>query len=626
MDWVLTLTNIGGFVNEHQFILKEGCNKIFAPNATGKSSLIQAIKLLTPTKRIPRNALNSNSFDGSVKLQNSEGTFQIKLIRSSEGAIIPKNAQYLTTDEHADNLAFLTSDHVLISGADEHDEVLVKEWIHQITNLKYYEKAYSICSKILGDYKLKKEKDQIALYNQRKQLTILINNEKDQIRQLERDLASIRQKPQDSDEINKLNTQIAQIRGIIERLEKNIKTFNLISDLKQEKEKLTAQLNQFRDGLAACGDELRVKKEKIPEIELKIELNDKKQAEYMIRLETIKDQIKENDFRIQLYNETLASKEEICPHCGNRISRAQLQANISDLHKSKNALESAYQKLTEDIDNLQIKKQALENKKLLYQTKLPEQERILSSQIEVTKHKIALKKGAIKDLVNKVHHLRKSDLLNELDQKNIQLMEMETQLIALTSVDEENQKQQEALVQKIRLLMDSVKDKEVRLNKCDREIEDLKKYDILIDRLKLLQKTLQTRIYFIQEEFLDTINKNLVAILEKLELPAIKSIVINDDLSIAITRPNLHKGRYGELSNYERKLISIIIGISAKNAFLPEFPMFIIDEPLDSADDVRFERTLAYIKEKVKVLVVTKPVFKENFDTKVLTQANIKSD
>jgi enolase len=86
-------------------------------------------------------------------------------------------------------------------------------------------------------------------------------------------------------------------------------------------------------------------------------------------------------------------------------------------------------------------------------------------------------------------------------------------------------------------------------------------------------------------------------------------------------RTGTRKGRFNELSNYERKLIAIIIGISAKNAFLPEFPLFIIDEPLDSADDRRFEKTLEYIKQKVKVLIVTKPVFDEN--TKILTQSNI---
>jgi len=42
----LELQNIGGFAGVHEFELKKGINRITAPNAKGKSSLLRGIQCL----------------------------------------------------------------------------------------------------------------------------------------------------------------------------------------------------------------------------------------------------------------------------------------------------------------------------------------------------------------------------------------------------------------------------------------------------------------------------------------------------------------------------------------------------------------------------------------------------
>ena len=45
-DWKLLIENIGGFKEPQEFLLKEGLNLVLGDNATGKTSLINALKLL----------------------------------------------------------------------------------------------------------------------------------------------------------------------------------------------------------------------------------------------------------------------------------------------------------------------------------------------------------------------------------------------------------------------------------------------------------------------------------------------------------------------------------------------------------------------------------------------------
>ena len=45
-NWILKINNIGGFRDRKEFILKEGLNLVIGDNATGKTTLVNSLKLL----------------------------------------------------------------------------------------------------------------------------------------------------------------------------------------------------------------------------------------------------------------------------------------------------------------------------------------------------------------------------------------------------------------------------------------------------------------------------------------------------------------------------------------------------------------------------------------------------
>jgi chromosome segregation ATPase len=65
----LELQNIGGFTGVHTFEIKKGINRITAPNAKGKSSLLRGIQCLaSDDETVFRDSLNDDNDTGSIKL------------------------------------------------------------------------------------------------------------------------------------------------------------------------------------------------------------------------------------------------------------------------------------------------------------------------------------------------------------------------------------------------------------------------------------------------------------------------------------------------------------------------------------------------------------------------------
>ena len=65
----LELQNIGGFTGVHTFDIQKGINRITAPNAKGKSSLLRGLQCLaSDDEAVFRDSLNDDNDTGSIKL------------------------------------------------------------------------------------------------------------------------------------------------------------------------------------------------------------------------------------------------------------------------------------------------------------------------------------------------------------------------------------------------------------------------------------------------------------------------------------------------------------------------------------------------------------------------------
>ena len=147
--WDLRINNIGTFKGEHHFKLKSGLNIIGSPNATGKTSIINSLRLLVNSHNSSflNRILNNSSLIGGVSLKNKEHNFFVNLSRTEDKVIVNGNNPFVQSDQ-IDEIAFLSAENPFFIAVErEASQQKIKEWLFNITDLEYYEKAFIINAK-----------------------------------------------------------------------------------------------------------------------------------------------------------------------------------------------------------------------------------------------------------------------------------------------------------------------------------------------------------------------------------------------------------------------------------------------------------------------------------------------
>ena len=134
-------------------------------------------------------------------------------------------------------------------------------------------------------------------------------------------------------------------------------------------------------------------------------------------------------------------------------------------------------------------------------------------------------------------------------------------------------------------------------------------YDKLIDRTNILIKKLNKYTESFYHDFVDYLNSELEILLNKLNWN-FKELYIDDELNIIVKNSEGKPQEFNSLSDFEKKSIVILILLIVKMKFFPEYPIFAIDEHLNSADPQRILNFVPYlyeniIKSKIKFFIIT---------------------
>jgi uncharacterized protein YhaN len=118
---------------------------------------------------------------------------------------------------------------------------------------------------------------------------------------------------------------------------------------------------------------------------------------------------------------------------------------------------------------------------------------------------------------------------------------------------------------------------------------------------------LQSRYDYLIFGVSKNLNKELNEIFSLMGYTNFTKINIKSDpeIEIELVRKDGVTTKLSRLSTSEQLTIAIIIMYVAKQAYAPDFPLFVIDEVMGSYDKTRFTRILKYIQNKVAYLVVT---------------------
>jgi len=159
--------------------------------------------------------------------------------------------------------------------------------------------------------------------------------------------------------------------------------------------------------------------------------------------------------------------------------------------------------------------------------------------------------------------------------------------------------------------------KEEEIQRAERFPPDDKDYPgrLVVDvRSEILRKIewLEKVTGYFQEKYMRRMtsarrrfNENITRAFRELGLTGFGNVFLDQNFILHIMRNGNIRQPIETLSASEKLTISLILMLAAKETFLPDFPLFIVDELTLSYDPERFWRITNYIKRRVPYVIVT---------------------
>ncbi len=617
-NWKLNVNNIGGFREEIEFILKDGINLIVGENATGKTTLINAIKLLNNLNlkhaaKDNRNEeityqdfLNIKTENAKIKLSNEHINYHLN-ISSPAGKItsyldgktplIKSDKKFITNDSNVIKFSFIDKNNRLMESIEYSGSVeQIKDEILKLSNIDNYELIINHVNDLKSEYLEKKESQIKKLNDERKEIELKIQENLNILEELQKELNQIQFDQNASEEANQLKEQLKDQNNNYNKLR-----LKDLDSLIQENNKISAKIEKDKKKINSLKNK-KIELENFFDLENEIvkneniiEENDSKLDIFKEQKDTLNLERKSILQQIQLLRETLEYSKNnlICQHCLNTISARKLNQKLEELVISKKEILSNIRNIESEIQFLSKKRNKL-NSLILNQKDIPKKLSSLNSEINNLLNKISVNEEKKNKLENTIE--KKNKKLQEI-QKRID--EFQKKIIELSTQDNDSKQKHTELITKINLIKEENNKLTIKRNSLIQKILILpENYDILIKRTEVLVKILNGYIEKFYFDFIDKINKELEILLQKLDWD-LQEVYIDDDLNLIIKNSDGKPQKFNSLSNFEKKSIAILILLIIKMEYYPDYPIFVIDEHLNSADSERFIKFIPHLYEKI---------------------------
>ncbi|MHA1278140.1 MAG: AAA family ATPase [Candidatus Helarchaeota archaeon] len=636
------VNNIGGLQEQNIFEFSGGLNIIKAPNASGKSSLINAFKLaLNGSNFSSLKSLNEYLSDfkdgGSITIEIDGDRIELNLERSKDGKV--KVVNYSSSvdflDERLTRLIFFDqfSDiyQTIITGNTER----FKDWISNITDIKLY-----VIAKDIADNKSNELQSQFyRLMDQDKGAKVALENE---LKDLKKDLSQFESEQEailQSSNNFELRTAWERVIPEFDRVE------NQLAEAKLDKEKKERAIFALDKNIKNMQEDVKKKEKDFETIKLElmkiegvleklhnqradiIEQNETLHADLFGRvkevggkkrkMEGLEEKLKSREKR-RINQRSLFNYIE-CPTCYQPIDKTKLKVDIQKIEKEIKTLIK-----TIDEKRALLKQNKIELKKI--------DEKIEKATVELPKKKDDLDLK-IQELIKKISADNKklTKLSAEIPKLNQKIDKLEEDLSKIKQekddliikLAEENKKSTE--------INQKITDKKKEINAIEARLRQLSQDTELTQKLrKQVQAATEIKDYFqhiieeIRNDIIGVINDEILNSFTLLELAELNYLSIEvGTYELEIRRKLGRKTKLIELSAAERTLVALIILYITKRVLLPNVPIFFIDETSNAFDDTRFHRIIEYLAKDIEILIVTK---NEPFQGKrgnIITQNNI---
>ncbi len=590
----LELENIGGLRGEHNLTLKEGLNIIEAPNATGKTSIINGIRsLILPSEDIKnqRHFLNLMVKDGKVSAKINNEKF-VREIHEAGGNLFVSGDSLFEADIKADVLAVAQRGNRLLNLVSQGESL--KSVLDEFSDSRYYESGAQILkwkqNAILTELKNYRE-EQRKLEEYRNQLKEL-ENEKQKLEEEQNQLeripeASASDMLKKQRELRELNEKRTTRKIEIQNLKNRLDDFkNDIKESRRLEEYYEKQIEDFS--------------QRHPDIDKEIKEIDNDISELMKQKSEVQTEQRMISIMLEESRKNLSEAHKLgvdeCLACGNKsFSRADAEIRVRDLEKK-------YSELTKIIGQINIE---IEQKRITIDSLQEERQKIKTEfykNLNDVRQNLKFKENARKKTINEISSNEK--MLKELEEEINETEEGFNETILSLMQEHED----------LRYRM-GVNDGEIRrTQEAINESADVtgvvqkseKKYEFLGQTITYMQNKAKS----ISDELIRYFNTKIHEVYQKLDFKDFEKIYIDSNTFeiniIRKTNGNPIRQPISSLSDSERNTIGIISMLAGKEQFLPNFPLFVLDAVTTDYDDTRFNSIISYLVENVTYVLVTK--------------------
>jgi len=602
----IELENIGVFRERREFTLSRGLNILYAPNASGKTSLILGLKVASISTLTPdelRRVLNDYEDRGRVKLVIDGAEYAVELIRRPDNTV-EAWGKSLAENSVIKRVAFIDLENRLVSAIYAGDEEGVKRELREITGVSFIETVLSVLEGLKSEYEYQyqsKRKEFEAkreeILEHRRRLEERLAKVRDRIREILRD-PRIEPARKEIEEIraeyDKLLRQLEEerrreieVNNRLGLLEHDYTTKRAeLEGLKEKRESMLAELSKLEAVLVSARREIEKLESEIKELE--------KTREQLERERRDIEKIMEERRSVLGYAQ--------CPKCGAPVDKDRIMQEIAEYEEKVAKLREALDSIKREIEVRNARKKELREQVM---KKVEE----LRRSIDDKNREIARLEGEVAKIESSIMSERK--VLEEI-RKRVEALE---ERLLILDKKLEVLKDRIPLIEELRYLQ---REEQRTLEELDyifgrlRQLEQLysevKRLEELVENVTLMVEYFRIRLSELKRVVVEKINEAVLKHFRLLSLAELEYPVLAEDFTLTLARAGGIATRLAELSDAEKAIFTILMTVALKDYVAPDFPFYVVDSLIEFIDDARAREVLKYLMEigKDKVVVVSK--------------------
>ncbi|MHA1248527.1 MAG: hypothetical protein ACTSRP_00910 [Candidatus Helarchaeota archaeon] len=614
--WDLILENICGYRGINRFRLVEGLNWVIGKNASGKTSLVNGLKLLNKIKYDNLNQyLYSGAMIGTVELNNSSERYYSKIQRTIENNKLVIRKVKDDCKEFQSNyvdlsFSFIDNTNEFMKSVEYDGSLeLIMNKLFELSSINYYEEMLFLFEKLKNDYEKEKEDQIKELVVEQKNIKSIINYKNKKLSKLKEELDQFQQQSDIFSGRKELERKRDEYKlkldQLYNELNENLSNLELSESQLIKRRKQLEEINKFLET-----------EHQIDNIKIFIKENELKIKSLRAEIKKINELIEENKIDIKIMKdhlrklnstikhiETKGNEPVICEYCLSPVDYEKVKTKIQEIRLSIQKVEN---------QNIGLQHEINEKTSLVHKiNKLIEEKKSLPIRISETKGKkeALLKKiQVLEDKISK-YKSRVDSLKSNIDNYSKILNDLEKEIIEKTSKNDEIKRKQTEILKEISILENDIHENEFKLTSISSILKNIpNKYSKIKKFLNLNINKIMEKINNFRQEFLDILNEELLELTTKLDWK-FKKIIITDNLTLKVRNKDNHVLAFNTLSGFERKSIAILIMLAIKLRFFPQIPFFCIDEHLNAADNIRFINFIKFlypiVENKLKFFIIT---------------------